>query len=542
VAVGARACCGNMADAVVIGSGFGGSVAALRLAERGRQVVLLERGKRFADRDFPRTNWNIWKYLWLPRVRAFGILQMTLLKGVLVLHGSGVGGGSLGYANVLMEPPEAFFESGDWQRLADWRPLLAPYYARARQMLGVTTNPHLWLADRHLKQIAKGLGYLESFRPADVGVFFGESEISVPDPYFGGNGPARAGCNHCGGCMVGCRYNAKNTLVKNYLYLAERLGARILPEALAVQIQPLAGRQPDGARFLVRYRRSTGLIGGGTQAIRARTVVVSAGVLGTLELLMKCQKDDGTLPQLSPRLGEKVMTNGEAFVGATSRQRGEDMSQGIAISSVFQAEEQTYAEPVRFSSGSSFMSLLATPLIDGGGNGARRGLRALLAIVRHPLDFLRAKLARFWAERTTILLVMRAEQSMMRLKLGRGLFTLFRRGLVSDLNVEAPLQAEVPIAHRIARQLAETVDGVPMGAIYEVFMNMQVTAHILGGCPMGIDADEGVVGLDCQVHNYPGLYVIDGSIVPANPGMNPSLTIAALAEYAMDRFDDGLPG
>jgi cholesterol oxidase len=528
-----------MVDAVVIGSGFGGSVAALRLAERGRQVVLLERGKRFGDHDFPHTNWNIWKYLWLPQARAFGILQMTLLQGVLVLHGSGVGGGSLGYANVLMEPPESFFENDDWRRLADWRQVLAPYYARARQMLGVTTNPRLWPADAQLKQIAANLGYLQSFRPAEVGVFFGEPEVTVPDPYFGGNGPARAGCNHCGGCMVGCRYNAKNTLVKNYLFLAERLGVRILPETLALQIEPMRGEQPDGARYLVRYRRSTDWIRGGAQTIRARSVVVSAGVLGTLELMMKCQQVVGTLPRLSSRLGEEVMTNGEALLAATGRRRGDDMSPGIAISSVFQADQQTYVEPVRFSPGSSFISLLATPLIDAGGSGWRRIVRGFLAILRHPRDFLRAKIGRFWAERTTILLVMRAERSLMRLKLGRGLFTLFRRGLVSDLRVENPLQVEVPLAHRITRQLADAADGVPMGAIHEVFMNMQVTAHILGGCPMGVNTDEGVVGLDCQVHNYPGLFVIDGSIIPANPGMNPSLTITALAEYAMDRFDDG---
>jgi cholesterol oxidase len=523
-------------DFVIVGSGFGGSVSAMRLAEKGYSILVLERGKRFEDTDFPKTNWNLPKYLWLPALRCFGILQMSFLNDLLVLHGSGVGGGSLTYANVLMEPDERLFDSPAWRHLADWKAILRPHYETARRMLGVTTNPCLWPADHALRAIAEELGQGASFQPTQVGVFFGQAGQegrTVPDPFFGGEGPARAGCIQCGGCMVGCRYNAKNTLVKNYLYFAEKWGAQILAEAEVVDVRPLPPDQPDGARYEVIYHRTTGWLIKPKRQVRTRHVILSAGVLGTVSLLLRCRDITRSLPALSPRLGERVLTNSEALLGSTSRDRRVDYSQGIAITSVFQADSITHVEPVRFPDRSSFMRIMGAPLIEADERVGIRIIKTLAAIMRHPLDFLHAKFFARWGRRTTILLVMQTEDTLLHLRLGRSLTTLFRRGLVCERDSERPVKAEVAIAHHVTRAFAKKTDGIPQGALNEVLFNMPTTAHILGGCIMGQDASEGVVGLNCEVHHYPGLYVVDGSIVPANPGINPSLTITALAEYAM---------
>jgi cholesterol oxidase len=314
-------------DFVVIGSGFGGSVSAMRLVEKGYRVLVLERGKRFRDPDFARSNWNIWKYLWLPPLGCFGILQITFLNGMMVLHGSGVGGGSLGYANVLMEPDDKLFEAPAWRDLADWKAILRPHYDTAKRMLGVTTNPRLGPADHGLKTIAEEIGQGRTFHPTEVGVFFGEEGRTVPDPFFEGEGPDRTGCTHCGACMVGCRYNAKNTLVKNYLHFAEAWGAEIRAETTVREIRPLAGDQPDGARYEVVYNKTTGWPLRPTQRVRARRVIVAAGVLGTLKLLLHCRDVSRVLPNIPHRLGEAVRTNSEGFVGATSRNRTVDYSQ-----------------------------------------------------------------------------------------------------------------------------------------------------------------------------------------------------------------------
>lgn len=520
-------------DFVIVGSGFGGSVAAMRLTERGYRVLVLERGKRWRDQDFARTNWIVWKYLWLPALRCFGILEMTLLNGVLVLHGSGVGGGSLGYANVLLEPSDELFRAPAWRDLADWKTLLRPHYDTAKRMLGVTTNPRLWQADAVLKEIADELGRGDTFRPTQVGVFFGEAGKTVPDPYFGGAGPERAGCQHVGACMVGCRNNAKNTLVKNYLYFAEKWGAQIRAECQVHNIVPLEN-QSDGARYEVEYHSSTAWFAKPTQRVRARNIVLSAGVLGTLELLFRCRDITRTLPNLSPRLGDMVRTNSEALLGVINRDRHADFSQGLAITSIFQADDNTNVEPVRYPAGSSLMLFLtAAPLIEAGSNVFVRVLKILWTIIRHPLDFINARFIPPTARRTTILLVMQTKDNLMRLRLGRNLLTLFRRGLVADRGTERPIPAEIDIAHRVTRAFAHKTNGIPQGAFNESLLNIPTTAHILGGCPIGRDATRGVVDLNFQVHNYPGMYVVDGSIMPANPGVNPSLTITALAEYAM---------
>ncbi len=525
-------------DYVIIGSGFGGSVSAMRLTEKGYRVLVLERGKRYRNQDFAKSNWRIWKYLWLPALRCFGILQVSAFKHVLVLHGCGVGGGSLGYANVLMEPDDVLFAAPDWRHLADWKTLLRPHYDTARRMLGVTPNPRLWPADEALRNVAKEMGRAETFRPSLVGVFFGEpgrEGEEVPDPYFGGDGPARRGCIHCGGCMVGCRYDAKNTLDKNYLYFAEKRGAEVWPEIEARDIRPLRAGQRDGAQYEVVYRSSTAPLFRPAWRIRARNVIVAAGALGTLRLLFRCRDATRSLPEISPRLGELVRTNSESLVGATSRTLKTDYSKGIAITSFFQADDVTAIEPVRYPDGSSLMRYLAGPLITEG-TTRQRFWRSIREMVRHPMDFLKVMLLPGWARRSTILLAMQNVENCVRLRPGRSPFTLWRRDLVSEPHPERPIiPPRLDVAHTVTRAFARETNGVPLGSINEGLFNIPLTAHILGGCPFGKSAQDGVIGLNCQVHNYPGLYVVDGSIMPANPGVNPSLTITALAEYAMSQ-------
>ncbi len=525
-------------DFVIIGSGFGGSVAAMRLTEKGYRVLVLERGKRFDDEDFPKTNWNFRKYLWMPMLRCFGILQLTFLKDVLILHGSGVGGGSLVYANVLMEPDDRLFETPGWNDLADWKTVLQPHYETARRMLGVTVNPYLTPADDVLKAIAAERGRQHTFQPTEVAVFFGElgkEGETVADPYFDGEGPMRAGCIRCGGCMVGCRHNAKNTLVKNYLHFAEQGGTEIRAESEVTAIQPLSPNQADGARYEVIYRRSTALWGR-RQTVRARNVVVSASTLGTLKLLYHCRDVAGTLPKISQCLGESVRTNSETLPGSTSRDGAVDYSQGIAITSIFAVDDVTRIEPVRFPHGSSIIRLLAAPMIEDGRNFLVRLFKMIGYGLRRPLDFLYTKLSRRWSRRSTILLIMQTEERTMRLRLRRHFTTFFRRGLVSQLPPGANLAPESEVTQGLTRAFADKTNGIAQDSLLSGLFNIPTTAHILGGCPMGRSETDGVIDTRCEVFNYPGLYVVDGSIMPANPGINPSLTIAALAEYAMSHI------
>lgn len=523
-------------DFVIIGSGFGGSVAAMRLSEKGYSVLVLEKGKRYQDADFARTNLQFWKYLWLPALRAFGILQISLFKGAMVLHGVGVGGGSLGYACVLEVPSEATFATPAWQQPLPWGEVLRPYYEIARRMLGVTRTPRLWHADRLLQQIAEERGQGATFRPTDVGIYFGTPGQSVPDPYFDGQGPARSGCIFCGGCMVGCRHNAKNTLPKNYLYFAEKNGAKILAETEVIDVRPLA-EEKEGARYEVIFRRSTAWLPFGKRGrVRARNVIFAAGVLGTLRILLTLRDVRKSLPNLSPRLGENVRTNSEALLGVMAREDRINYAEGIAISSIFNADEVTRIEPVRYPEGSDLMRILGAPLISQNYSIPVRFLLSIWSLLRHPIDTLRSYILPGWARRSTILLVMQHVDNRMHLRLGRSLFTLWRRGLVAEPDRERPVQARVEIGHEIARDLARRVGGFASGSVGENLLNLPTTAHILGGCPIGRNAEEGVVDEQFRVHNYPGLYVVDGSIMPANPGVNPSLTITALAEYAMSKI------
>jgi cholesterol oxidase len=524
-------------DFVIIGSGFGGSVSAMRLAEKGYRVLVLERGKRFNDQDFARRNWNIFRYLWLPALRCFGILQISPFRDLWVLHGSGVGGGSLGYANVLMQPDDKLFANPAWKNLADWKTLLLPHYDTARRMLGVTDNPLHTPSDAAIQSVAGQMGAGHTFRPAQVGVFFGENGEQLgqelPDPYFGGQGPARNVCKRCGGCMVGCRYNAKNTLLKNYLYFAERMGVEIRAESEVRDIQPLPEGQPDGARYRLAYHTTTRWRWHPLKGVRAHNVILAAGSLGTLRLLFRCQEVTRSLPNLSPRLGDNVRTNSESLLGASARNLNVDYSQGIAITSIYNPDPVTAVEPVRFPAGSSLLRFLAAPLISSEDRIPLRLLKSLSFFLRHPIDTLRMYLLPGWARRTTILLVMQTADNRLKFRPGRGLLTGFRRGLVTLLDEGHSLPRRIDQGHTVTRAFAQKIGGFPAGPVNESFLNTPITAHILGGCPFGREVSQGVIGLDCQVHGYPGLYVVDGSIVPANPGINPSLTITALAEYAM---------
>jgi cholesterol oxidase len=532
-------------DYVIIGSGFGGSVSAMRLTEKGYSVLVLEKGKRYEDRDFAKSSWQFWKYVWMPAIRAFGILQISLLNGVMVMHGAGVGGGSLGYANVLEVPSDETFATPAWKQNVNWGEVLRPHYETAKRMLGVSRNPKLWKADDLLKEMAGERGMGHTFRATDVGAFFGEAGVTVPDPYFNGEGPQRAGCQHCGGCMVGCRYNAKNTLPKNYLYFAEKSGADVRAEVEVVDVRPWTtdhGPQIVNGPlsvvnhgYQITYRSSTSLFKR-KHIVRAKNVIFSAGVMGTMKLLLKLRDVKRSLPALSPKLGHMVRTNSEAILGSVARRSDINYSEGVSISSIYNHDEMTRVEPVRYPAGSSLMRFLAAPLIDTDVSIPMRLLRFFGWALTHPLDFARAVFLPGWAHNVTILLVMQHADNRMRFRIGRSAFTLFRRGMVTDEEPGFKIHAQVQGSHKLTREFANRTDGIALGSLGENLLNLPTTAHILGGAPMGKSPEEGVVDENFAVHNYPGLYIIDGSIMPANPGVNPSLTITALAEYAMSRI------
>lgn len=510
-------------DVIIIGSGFGGSVSALRLAEKGYRVAVIESGRRFRAEDYAKTNWNLRRFLWFPRLGMHGIQRLTLLKDVLVLSGAGVGGGSLVYANTLYEPHDAFFTDRQWSALTDWKQELAPFFEQAKRMLGATPHPVTTPADTVIKQIAGYFGVEDSYQPTPVGVYFGEKGVDAPDPYFGGKGPVRTGCTACGGCMVGCRFNAKNTLDRNYLYLAEQAGVEVFPGTTVVDVAPRAegGYQVTTERAGAWFRKGTATFG-------TNQVIFSAGALGTTRLLLELRQR-GSLPQLSPRLGHTTRTNSEAILGATARGDAVDYSEGVAITSSIHPEPQTHIEPVRYPAGSNAMGLLATILVDGGGRIPRQ-LRFLSQVLRHPLRFARSLSVRRWATRTVILLVMQSLDNKVRLSLKRG---LLGTRLTSTQDGAKPNPSYIPVANEAARVAAKTIDGFPSGAINEVLLDVPTTAHIIGGTCVGTDRNHGVVDAYHRVFDYPGLHVADGSAIPGNLGVNPSLTITAMTERAM---------
>ncbi|MFI7428625.1 FAD-dependent oxidoreductase [Micromonospora sp. NPDC049836] len=520
-------------DVLVIGSGFGGSVTALRLAEKGYSVGVLEAGRRFADDEFPKTSWRARRFLWAPKLGCYGLQRITLLRsadrkaggGVLVLSGAGVGGGSLVYANTLYEPLDAFYADRQWRDITDWRDELARHYDQAKRMLGVTTYPTVTGADRAMRAVAERMGVGHTFHATPVGVHIGRPGERVPDPYFGGVGPERTGCSHCGSCMTGCRHGAKNTLVKNYLWLAERIGVQVHPLTTATAVRPV-----PGGGYQVHTERTGAWLRKRRAVIHADQVVFAAGALGTQRLLHE-MKATGALPGLSPRLGELTRTNSEAILGASvgprqARQRGLDFTEGVAITSSFHPDPQTHIEPVRYGKGSNAMGLLQSLLVDG---GPRRIRRWLGSIVSQPGLAARMISVRGWSERTVIALVMQSVDNSLTTRFHRG---WFGRRLVSGPGHGAPNPTWIPAGNEAARLLAEEIDGTPGGAVTEPF-NVPVTAHILGGAAIGDSPERGVIDPYHRVYGHPGLHVVDGAAVSANLGVNPSLTITAQAERAM---------
>ena len=513
-------------DYVVIGSGFGGSVSALRLSEKGYSVCVIESGKRWRPQDFPRTNWAFWKYLWAPAFGCYGIQRIHLLNDVMVVAGSGVGGGSLVYANTLLEPPEGFYRDRAWPSLEpDWKTALAPHFATARRMLGVVTNPRFWPTDHMLKDYAREIGREEFFKPSDVGVYFGDADKTVPDPFFGGKGPDRSGCTHTGHCMVGCRDGGKNSLDKNYLYLAEQAGARVIAEHKVTDIRP-----SENGGYRISFKKVTGLGPKPRQEIEARGVVLAAGVLGTLDLLLRCRQN-GSLPRLSPRLGEVVRTNSEVLAGTTAKKNRDTHSYGVSITSSLFVNENTHVQLVRYPAGSDLMGVFGGVITDGGGR-MPRALKHVGNCLRHPIWFLRTLWPLGWGRKTVVLLVMQSLDNHLTLSRKRRWWALFRKGLASR-NDGQKIPTYIPEANRAVRGMAERMDGIPQNAITESLLNIPMSAHILGGCPMGNDAGSGVIDTDHRVFGYDNMYVVDASAIPANLGVNPSLTITAMAERAM---------
>ena len=524
-------------DVLIVGSGFGGSVAALRLAEKGYRVAVLEAGKRFATEDFPLTNWNVRRSLWMPKVFCHGILRLTLLSDVLVGSGAGVGGGSLVYANTLPVPRADVFRHTEWPSGRDWEEALAPHYVTAKRMLGAATNPRLTEADRVLRECAEEIGKGGTFRRTDVAVFFGEPGKEVPDPYFGGEGPARSGCVFCGGCMVGCRHNAKNTLDKNYLYLAQKRGARIFPET---RVDAL--RQENDGHYTLTSVRSTAVLARDRKEWSAPMVILAAGVLGTVDLLLRA-RERGSLPALSPALGRRVRTNSEAIVGATSRSKTVDFTEGVAITSGIDPDDVTHIQPVRYPRGSDLIGLLAKPLTDGG-PGIPRGLRFIVNCVTKPGDFLGSLLPFGWARRSIMLLVMQVAENQLELVRRRRWFWPFT--LTLDSRNPLPRGERnptyLPVANDMARRVAKKIGGWPVSSINEALLDIPSTAHILGGAVIGSDPESAVCDDRHRVFGHANLYVVDGSAVPVNLGVNPALTITALAERAMSQVPAKVSG
>ncbi|MFL6159353.1 MAG: GMC oxidoreductase [Marmoricola sp.] len=518
-------------DVIIIGSGFGGSVSALRLAEKGYKVAVLEAGARFEDSDFADDSWDVKRYLFRPEVGCYGIQRIDALKDCMIVSGAGVGGGSLVYANTLYEPLDAFYRDPSWAHITDWKSELAPYYDQAKRMLGVVENPLRTPADDVMKQVADDMGVGDTFHPTPVGVFFGgpgeTHHDTVADPFFGGAGPDRVPCKACGECMTGCRHNSKNTLVKNYLYLAEGKGARVMPLTTVTRISPLEG---GGYEIRARFTKAKIAGKGARRTLTAEQVIVSAASLGTQRLL-HTMKDEGHLPNISDRLGYLSRTNSESILGAIAPAGGKvDYSRGVAITSSFHPDEHTHIEPVRYGKGSNFMSLMQTVLTDDAGPEVRwkkwlKEMWSQRANVRELYDF------KHWSERTVIALVMQTVDNSI---------TTFNKKIpgtnISYMSSRqghgTPNPTWIPVANEAVTKMAEIVGGTAGGSIGEPF-NRPLTAHFIGGCTIGDSVETGVIDPYQRVYGHPGLHIVDGSAISANLGVNPSLTITAQAERAM---------
>lgn len=520
-------------DVLIIGSGFGGSVSALRLTEKGYRVGVLEAGPRYSDADFAKTSWDLRKFLWAPKLGMYGIQRIHLLRNVMILAGAGVGGGSLNYANTLYIPPDPFFNDPQWKDITDWRAELMPHYEQAQRMLGVVQNPTFTDADKIIKEVAEDMGCADTFVATPVGVFFGADGEktpgkTVPDPYFGGAGPARTGCIECGECMTGCRHGAKNTLVKNYLGLAEKAGAQVHPLTTVSSFQ----QRGDGL-WEVATRRTNGRVRRGKRTFTAKYLIVAAGTYNTQKLLFKV-RDTGKLTKLSDKLGVLTRTNSESIVGAQTREVPTDMdlTHGVAITSSIHPTPDTHIEPVRYGKGSNAMGMLQTLMTDGAGpqgTDVPRWKQFLNQAGEDPRELIRLLNPQHWSERTVIALVMQ--------HLDNSITTFTKRGpggfriMSSKQGHGEPNPTWIPVGNEATRRMAEKVGGIAGGTWGELF-NIPLTAHFLGGAAIGDSQATGVIDPYHRVYNYPTLFVTDGAAISANLGVNPSLSIAAQAERA----------
>ncbi|MFN8285337.1 MAG: GMC family oxidoreductase [Chitinophagales bacterium] len=512
-------------DYIVIGSGFGGSVSAMRLAEKGYSVLVIEKGKRWQPKEFPKTDWNLPKYLWMPFLKWFGIQKLTFFNEVFVISGVGVGGGSLVYANTHMMPRENFYTNKIWSHFKDWKNELAPYFERAKFMLGTTQYKKDNPEDLVLKEVAADMGKADSFKSVDgVGVYLGETNKEV-DPYFNGLGPARRGCTECAACMVGCHIGAKNTLDKNYLWFAENMfGATVLAETLVEKIEHINGE------YHIHTKSSTSWFSANRKTYRSKGLIVSGGVLGTVDLLLKQKYIHKTLPNLSDKLGENILTNSEMLSGVGGADR--KLNHGLAISRIFSPDENTQIEICKFPDGSGAMMHLGT-LAVGPGSPPVRTVKLIGALLTKPITFLKLFFTKAPSDKGVIFLIMQTLENSMRIRLRRGIFGT-SMSMINDSNERVPTY--IPVGQEALYRYAKKVNGIPMNALTEITMGLASTAHILGGCPMGKTAADGVVDDYFRVHGYPNMYILDGSIMPCNLGVNPSLTITTFAEYAMDHI------
>jgi cholesterol oxidase len=514
-------------DYIIIGSGFGGSVSALRLSEKGYKVLVIEKGKWFKEaKDFPKTNWNLRKWLWMPKMGLRGLFQMTFYRHVAILSGVGVGGGSLVYANTLPVPKKPFFNSGNWKGLCDWEAELAPFYARAQRMLGAATHPYMSRSDKVMKTLAEELGNPDGFQKTEVSVYFGTPGETVEDPYFEGAGPNRTGCTLCGGCMLGCRFNAKNTLDKNYLYLAQGYGTTIQAESEVYDVRPL--NEDGSAGYEIHYKNSLSYFPKKGK-VRSKAVIFAGGVLGTMALLLKLKQS--SLSRLSNTLGAGVRTNSESLVAVTTFDKKVSFSEGIAIGSIVQIDEHRHIEPVKYSPGSGFWRLFMAPMVHGK-SVFTRFFRMLWDIIRHPIKNARVFFVNDWSKRTQILLYMESIDSTLKLK--RGKLGFMKTKLEAG---EAPT-AFNPMAQSLAHKVEKIVNGKAMVMNTETLFGIPTTAHILGGACMGASAETGVIDKDNRVFNYENMLICDGSMISANIGVNPSLSITAITERAMSKIPD----
>jgi cholesterol oxidase len=509
-------------DFIIIGSGFGGSVCALRLSEKGYKVLVIEKGKWFKAEDFPKTNWNFRKWLWIPFLRFFGIMKITIFRHAAVLSGTGVGGGSLVYGNTLPIPKSFFFRSGSWKDLLDWETELNPHYNTALKMLGATTNPRLGDGDLALQELSRQMGIEDEFSPTNVGVYFGEAGKTQKDPYFNGDGPDRTGCIQCGACMTGCRHNAKNTLDKNYLYLAQKKGATIMAENEVCDVRPLNGS--DGSTgYELTHKSSTRLLKN-RKNLRTRGVIFSGGVLGTVKLLLKLK--NGALPNISDRIGDDVRTNNETLVSVSSLDQKKNFSEGIAIGSILRTDAHTNLEICRYGEGSNAWKLTHLPNVTGA-NGVIRLVKTAGIFLRNPLPYFQVYLKNPWSRSSVVLLFMQTLDST--LKIHRNMLG----GLGSSMSSGKKPTPFIPESLELTKGYSRVVNGKSTSFVLETVAGIPSTAHILGGAVMGRDPSQGVIDSSNQVFGYKNMMVVDGSMISANPGVNPALTITAIAERAM---------